>query len=177
MPAHLVTPRLLLRPFQPDDRDAVIALLSDPRNTRYMHFATWTDEQRHRWFERCLAQRSDATNWGITCNSLADVIGWFGIGGATHPSVAGERSFGYLLDHAHWNRGYMTEVLRAVLAYEFYTRGAPRLTATCEVANVASARVMEKVGMHWECTVRDTDGEGNWAERHHYAIDRDEHGA
>ncbi len=66
----------------------------------------------------------------------------------------------------------MTEALRAVLDHEFGTRGMPRLHATCETANPASARVMEKAGLRRELTVRDTDSEGNWAERHHYVIDR-----
>ena len=29
---------------------------------------------------------------------------------------------------------------------------------------------MEKAGMQYVKTVRDTDEEGNWAERHHYGI-------
>ncbi len=62
-----------------------------------------------------------------------------------------------------------------MLAYEFGTRGAPRLRATCDVANPASARVMEKVGMRREKTVYDADFEGNWAQRHHYAIGKAEY--
>lgn len=89
--------------------------------------------------------------------------------------MPGERSFGYLLARAHWNRGYMTEALRAVLVYEFGTRGTPRVSATCEVENGASARVLEKAGMRLEKTVRDADFEGNWAVRHHYAINRAEY--
>jgi RimJ/RimL family protein N-acetyltransferase len=64
----------------------------------------------------------------------------------------------------------MTEALRALLAYEFDTRAAPRLRATCNIANPASARVMEKVGMRRERTVFDANFAGNPTQWHHYAI-------
>lgn len=154
-------------------------MLSDPVTTRYMHFATWTEDQRRQWLDWCVTNaqqpEADATNWAMTRRDSRDVIGWFGIGTSSDTAVPGERGFGYLLNRASWNQGYMTEALRAVLAYEFGTRGAPRLRATCDIANPASARVMEKVGMRREKTVYDADFEGNWAHRHRYAIMKTEY--
>lgn len=176
----LETPRLLLRPFAPEDWPAVHAMLSDSEATRYMHFAHWTEHQRRQWFDQCMATAQEAEpeafNWAMTRREADDVIGWFGIGNASHPTVRDERSFGYLLNPAFWNQGYMTEALRAVLGYEFGLRGTPQVSATCEIANVASSRVMEKAGMRREKTVYDADFEGNWAYRHHYAITRAEYG-
>jgi RimJ/RimL family protein N-acetyltransferase len=175
MTPHLETPRLVLRPFAPGDWAAVNAMLSDPEAIRYMHFARWTEERRREWFDWCVvdAQQPDGDtfNWAIARKDPGDVIGWFGIGGSE------ERGFGYLLDRAAWNQGFMTEALRAVLAYEFGSRGAPRLRATCDAANPASARVMEKVGMRHEKTVVDAHFEGNWARRHHYCITNAEYEA
>jgi ribosomal-protein-alanine N-acetyltransferase len=156
-------------------------MLSDPVATRYMHFAHWTDDQRRQWFDWCIerAQTDDdePAMWVIARKEDDAVIGWFGIGGMSDPVEHGERSFGYLLDRAFWRQGYMTEALRAVLDYEFGVRGTPRVSATCEITNVASARVMEKAGMRRETTVYDADLEGNWAHRHHYAITGAEHQA
>ncbi len=181
MTPHLETARLILRQFAPCDWDAVNTMLSDPVTTRYMHFATWTEGQRRRWFDWCVtnAQQADAgaINWAITRLDSGDVIGWFGIGTRRDAAVPCERSFGYLLSRALWNQGYMTEALHAVLAFEFDARSAPRLRATCDIANVASARVMEKVGMLREKTVYDADFDGNWAHRHHYAIIKAEYDA
>src|SRR5262245_39917789 len=113
MTPHLSTPRLALRAFAPDDWDAIAAMLADPEATRYMHFARWTTEQRRRWFDWCLAdaQQSDADGcqWAVVRADTQEVIGWFGIGAADTAVVAGERVFGYLLDRACWNQGYMTE--------------------------------------------------------------------
>jgi RimJ/RimL family protein N-acetyltransferase len=67
----------------------------------------------------------------------------------------------------------MTEALRGVIAHEFGILGTRRITATCETDNLASARVMSKAGMRYEQTIDGTDFEGNWAQRFHYAIERE----
>jgi [ribosomal protein S5]-alanine N-acetyltransferase len=181
MTPRLETPRLILRPFVSGDWPTVNAMVSNPEAIRYMHFAHWTEEQRRRWFDWCVTSAEEAgsetMNWAICRKEAGDVIGWFGIGGASRPAVPGERSFGYLLDPAFWNQGYMTEALRAVLRYEFTLRGTPQVRATCETANVASLRVMEKAGMHLEKTVYDADFEGNRAHRHHSIMTRAEYEA
>lgn len=153
-------------------------MVSDPEAIRYMHFAHWNEDRRRQWFDWCVASAEapdDATSWAIVRKETKDVIGWFGIGNASAPSVPGERSFGYLLDPAFWGQGFMTEALRAVLDYELRVRGTAQVSATCEIPNGASARVMEKAGMRREKTVYDADFEGNWAHRHHYVISRAEY--
>lgn len=181
MTPRLETPRLVLRQFAPSDWDAVNTMMSDAETSRFMHFATWTEDQRRQWFNGCVMNvpqppdDADTFYWAITRKDSGEVLGWFGIGTSSDAAVSGERSFGYLLDRTYWDQGYMTEALRAVLAYEFGTRSAPRLQATCDVANPASARVMEKVGMRREKTVFDAVFEGDLVQRHHYAITRAEY--
>lgn len=181
MTPRLETRRLILRQFAPEQWYAVNAMLCDPATTRYMHFASWTVNQRRKWLDWCVANgeqpEADVINWAIARKGTGDVIGWFGIGTSSETTIPGERSFGYLLHRAFWNQGYMTEVLRAVLAYEFDTLGTLRLHATCDIANIASARVMEKVGMSRSKTVYDADFEGNWGHRHHYTITEAEYEA
>lgn len=182
MVPRLVTARLILRQFAPGDWDAVNTMLSDPEATRFMDFATWTDERRRQWFNGCVANVSlppddaDAFYWAITRIDTGEVIGWFGIGTSSDAAVPGERRFGYLLSRLCWNQGYMTEALRSVLEDEFGVRGTPRLHATCSVANPASGRVMEKAGMRREETVFDAVSEGD-SDQLHYAITRAEYEA
>jgi RimJ/RimL family protein N-acetyltransferase len=139
-----------------------------------MHFSSWDSADRRNFFQWILENNrnpsSDSIQWAIELKSSGEMIGWFGIGGASHPAVAGERSFGYILSRSSWGNGYMTEALRAIIAFEFETLQTPILRATCETDNLASARVMEKAGMRWIKTVVDDDFEGNRAERHHYGI-------
>ena len=179
---QLVTPRLILRPFAAADWDAVHTLLADPLTTRFMHFAELTEDEGREWFDGCVAnaQQPDVNPrfWAIARRDSSAVIGWLGIGTSDEPdAAAGERSFGYLLDHRWWNQGYMTEALRAVLADEFGPRGTPVVSATCDVTNPASARVMEKAGLRRERTAFETDAAGNRTQHHHYAITKTEYDA
>jgi [ribosomal protein S5]-alanine N-acetyltransferase len=61
---------------------------------------------------------------------------------------------GYWLGLPHWNRGYMTEAARAVVAFGFARLGLVRIQATCYPRNPASAKVMQKVGMVYEGLLR-----------------------
>lgn len=174
----LNTQRLVLREFLVTDWDSINRFLSDPEVNRYMHFAKYDQARRRAWFDWCLeidqVPDRDIYNWAIALPDTDQIIGWLGIGSPSYPTMTGERDFGYALDQAYWNQGYMTEALRAVLTYEFQELGTLRIFATVETANIASARVMEKVGMRYEGTFHNSDFEGNWADRHRYGVSSDE---
>ena len=55
--------------------------------------------------------------------------------------------FGWRLAKEFWGRGYTTEAATAIRDYSFGKLGIPQLTATARVQNVASIRVMKKLGM------------------------------
>jgi RimJ/RimL family protein N-acetyltransferase len=57
---------------------------------------------------------------------------------------------GYVLARPYWGRGYMTEALRALIAWALKQKSIFRVWAVCDVDNIASARVMEKAGMQRE---------------------------
>lgn len=174
----LATKRLILRDFVPPDWAALSAFLSDPDVTHFMHFANYSEADLRDWFDGCLensqSERQTAYNWAIVLKASEKLIGWFGIGGPSKPSMPGERDFGFALNKQFWGNGYMTEALQAVLAYEFEHLETKRIFATCETENTASARVMQKAGMQYEGTFYEADFEGNEANRHQYAISRGE---
>jgi [ribosomal protein S5]-alanine N-acetyltransferase len=66
----------------------------------------------------------------------------------------GLAELGYWLGVPFWNRGYMTEAAAEVLRYGFVERGLRRIFACCFARNAGSARVMEKIGMRHEGTLR-----------------------
>ena len=164
------TERLTLRDFTLADWDAINAIVTNPAVTRYMHFAHWDEAKRRAWLSQMVAEARDPDRCGysraITVRATGEVIGWFFIGGDSD-----ERGVGYALSPANWGQGYMPEAAHAIFAYEFATLGTRRITAECETANTASARVMQKCGMSYVKTAYDQDFEGNWAWRHHYEID------
>ena len=80
------------------------------------------------------------------------------------------------LDPAHHGRGYATEMVRAALDLAFGDLGLHRVTAGCFADNVASWRVMEKVGMRREQHgIRDGwHAELGWVDGYTYAVLADE---
>jgi len=170
----LETGRLVLRDFALTDWEAINSILSDPDVTRFMHFAAWDEGQRRAWLEQIAQEAQEphqiAYNRAITLRADGLLIGWFGIGGTMHPSEEGTRECGYALGRHWWGQGYMPEAARAVFAYEFSRLGTARIIAECDVLNTASARVMQKSGMHYEGTSYEVDPEGHWAGSHHYSI-------
>jgi RimJ/RimL family protein N-acetyltransferase len=87
-----------------------------------------------------------------------------------------EAGIGYLIDPAHAGHGYATEIATALLELAFNDLGLHRVTAGCFADNVASWRVMEKVGMR-----REQHGVGDswhaelgWIDGYTYAILDDE---
>jgi hypothetical protein len=55
--------------------------------------------------------------------------------------------FGWYLAPRFWGRGYATEISSLFLAFGFENLGLPAILATCDPANLASRRVLEKSGL------------------------------
>jgi len=82
-----------------------------------------------------------------------------------------DASVGYLLRRDAWGVGYATEATRALVDYGFGTLGVHRIWATCDVDNVASARVLEKTGMRREGILRSHMPHGDgWRDSYLYAL-------
>ncbi len=75
--------------------------------------------------------------------------------GAVSCCVAGHSAdYGYVLNRRFWGHGYATEASRAIVDWVFSVPSVWRLSATCDTANVASARVLEKSGLSREGLLR-----------------------
>lgn len=175
----LETTRLVLRPIDPSDWDALNAMMSDTVAMEHMDFKSWTEEQRRELFDAGVElgkqPNPDRDGWAIERTDSRAVIGWIWIGIPNDPTTDDEISVAYALARSHWNHGFMTEALRAVLAYEFETQNTPQVSAHCRTANGASARVMEKAGMGRVGSNYEADSEGNQWHQHHYVITRAEY--
>jgi ribosomal-protein-alanine N-acetyltransferase len=92
-----------------------------------------SDRSLHAWF----------TYWLIVTKESPFGVGLIGFKG--EPNAEGETEIGYGLDEAYWNRGYMTETLRAMCDWAFSQPECKAVTAET-VLNPASDRVLEKLG-------------------------------
>ena len=146
------TERLLIRDFVPDDWRAVHAFLSDPHLTKHTSFHKRTEQDTKQFVDECVFHNNQvprfAHNCAIVLRSTRELVGWIGFG---HPDEKGiaDRSFGYALHRDHWNRGYMTESLTAMLRFCFVDLGVESVFAEHREQNPASGRVMDKAGMRY----------------------------
>lgn len=75
-----------------------------------------------------------------------------------------------------WGKGYATEVLRKVASFLFDQVGVELIVAKHYETNPASGRVMQKIGMKYDATLRDRiiDKDGNRIASVHYSLKKDE---
>lgn len=103
--------------------------------------------------EASRSQGGRSVNWAIRRTSdgfLVGGVGFLGLKiGQTHKA-----EIGYFLAKPFWGSGLMTEVVRAVSNYGFQEFSLSRITAHVFDFNLASARVLEKAGYHYEGTLR-----------------------
>ena len=178
----LTSTRLVLRDFIHSDWDDLYTIIGDTQTVRYMHFRDMDASACREWFlgsiDNSTIPAPDAYNWAITLQHAPHIIiGWLGIGSASHPRYEGERDFGYVLHKKYWNQGIMREALRTVLTFEFDTLGTPWISATHSILNPASGRVMRAVGMRYTHTIADIDADGMPSAEACYVIQNSTHHA
>lgn len=61
---------------------------------------------------------------------------------------------GYWIGKPYWGRGFASEAAKAMISFGFENLGLHRIQARSFARNPASARVLEKVGMHFEGLLR-----------------------
>ena len=152
---ELETSRLVLRPLKMKDAKDIFAYASDPDVARYVLWEphkTVADTRNYIRYIRALYHRGLPASWAVTLRESGQVIGTIGFMWYSDANSAAE--VGYSFSKAHWNMGYATEALRAVIDSVFRTLPVNRLEAQHDVRNPASGRVMEKCGMRKEGVLR-----------------------
>jgi RimJ/RimL family protein N-acetyltransferase len=145
---ELETQRLRLRLFSLDDLDELALIFSDPLVLKYL--ATGRAATREETRTALLSmirhwQRHGYGRWAVVELATNRLIGYGGL-----RSFDGTPELVYLLARAYWNRGLATEMARASLEYGFTQRQFEHIIALTRPDNLASRRVMEKIGMSYE---------------------------
>ena len=141
------TERLLLKPVTMAELHSTHAYASDLENTRLMMFLPYANlaETRQSIREAILQWEKPQPHH----LEFAIFEGKSHIGGITlyfldDPS---EGELGWVLHKNHWGKGYTTEAAGAMLAYAREHWHIRRMIACCDSENIASKRVIEKLGM------------------------------
>ena len=149
----IATARLILRTPTISDADAVYTeYAQDPDVTRYL---SWKPHQRIETVEAFLSESLSSQDkgnrwiWAITVRGSDRVVGMIDARVADH-----QLNCGYVLAKRCWGNGFMPEGLLPIIDWGLSQSQIHRAWAFCDVENRASARVLEKVGMQKEGTLR-----------------------
>ena len=146
----LETQRLILRSFQMTDLDAMAAIDADPKVYEFLP-AIGTRENTAAGIQRIMdhEEQKGFSLYAVELKTTHEMIGWIGLmtpSFEAHFTPAIE--IGWRLASQHWNTGYATEGAKAVLDYAFTTLGLEEVVSFTTRNNIASRRVMEKIGLH-----------------------------
>jgi RimJ/RimL family protein N-acetyltransferase len=170
------TPRLILRPYDPDDDNDVAdayAMYADPEVVRYLSGQVVPDleTQRARLRDRrdfYSALNNRTGTWAIAARDTGRVVGTvmlkqlprsapdFVTGNdpsrpflpaTSAADLTDDYEVGWHLARAHWGKGYATEAARAMLQYGFDELKLDAIYAVVNPANAASIRVARRLGM------------------------------
>jgi len=149
------TERIILRKMSLNDAKDMFEYAQDSEVSKYTGWYTHNSIQDTKLFLQYTInnyKNNHISNWGIVHKAEEKFIGTAGF---IDWNIEHSRAeIGYTLSGKYWRKGYMTEVVNAIIYFGFTTMMLNRIEAKCVIENIASARVMEKVGMKYEGILR-----------------------
>ena len=108
--------------------------------------------------------------WFLITKKDGTRIGYFGVG-----LVGPYWEIGYVLIPSERGKGYCTEATQIAVDYLFMSKNIARIQAITLSENIASQKVLEKVGFKKEGTLRSSlFTRGKWTDEYIYSIIREE---
>jgi [ribosomal protein S5]-alanine N-acetyltransferase len=147
----LRTQRLILRELVPEDAEAIFAIRGDYEVTRLNTGEAYYRVEQAAALIRSIRNAYDEQSelrWGITLKGTNVVIGMCGYNYWVRRDYRG--CIGYDLARAYWGQGIMTEAVRSVIRFGFERMQLNRIEADASAENIASIRVLEKLGFKQE---------------------------
>lgn len=156
---QLKTPRLTLRKFC--DQDVLPSFqnwCNDPRVTTYLtwqpHFSVAVTNQV---FSDWIRRYSDPAfyQWAIVLDSINQCIGTISVVHCNEEINA--VTIGYCIGSQWWHQGITSEAFAAVIDFLFQQVKVNRIESRHDVNNPNSGKVMQKCGLTYEGTLRQSD--------------------
>ena len=168
------TERLLLRPFDDGDLDAVFAMQSLPEVAEYLYWEPRGRGEVAQQLERLksmtrIDESSDSLRLAAVRKDTGALVGDYSL--QLHGREHGQGEIGYITHPAHQGLGFATEGSLPLLRLGFDVLELHRIFASCDGRNTASARVMERLGMRREAHFRENElVKGVWTDELIYAM-------
>jgi RimJ/RimL family protein N-acetyltransferase len=154
---ELTTERFFLLQVLPEDQQFIFDGLSHPDiipfyGVRYDSFEATKNQME--WYEKNYDEGKGIA-WKIIDKITGKRIGV--VAYYFHKPEHKKAEIGFWIFPRYWNKGITTEVLRAVVKYCHEKKDIHRLEAFVEEGNVASSRVLEKLGFVYEGTMKECE--------------------
>ena len=143
----ITTPRLILRPFTGADVDPMHRILNGEGVLRYF---PPTDPPARDRVQRMISgllkhwEERGYGLWAVESQASGELIGRCGL---QFLPDTGEVEVDFIFGREFWGQGFATEAARASLQYGFDELGLERVVGIVHLENMASQRVLEKLGM------------------------------
>ncbi len=153
MPPPLLTDRLHLRPPSPADEAEFFQLNTDTRVLRYINGGRpMSKKESTADLQRRLATADKPLGyWVVESKDTGQFYGWAAL---KQLDQTEKIEIGYRLRYSAWGRGIATETATRVLAYGFEVIQLPCIWGVAMPGNLASRRVLEKIGLQYRGTGR-----------------------
>ena len=141
----LETERLIMRPLVESDIDEIFAMRSDEDIMRFIREPQGRNESLD-WI-KLVSARWDTEKLGFCAvveKRTGRFLGWCGI---WRLKETNELEIGYAIEKTYWGKGFATEAAAKFIEYAFENIKPDKIVAVAEPENLASRRVMEKIGM------------------------------
>ena len=143
----LVTERLILRPWRPEDFEPYARFSADEASMRYLGRDGRPTDAAETWRTICLFighwYLRGYTLWAVEERASGEFVGRVG---PWKPEGWPDLEIGWAVDRSRWGRGYATEAARAAADWVYRTLKADHVVHFIQEANVRSIRVAEKLG-------------------------------
>ena len=141
----LETERLILREFKLSDARALFKLNSDPEVVKYTGDKAFKsiDEAKQFLSNYTDYQINGYGRWAMITKLDHEFIGWCGL----KLNEESQIDLGFRIFRNHWNKGFASEAAKACLDYGFNHYGFKKIIGRVVSDNIASIKVLEKLGM------------------------------
>ena len=149
------TKNLILRHLNEDDLEGMFALDSDPLVHKYLGnkpITTKKEAESYILSNITEHKKRGIARWAAIEKSSGDFIGWSGLrlnSDLTYNNTTNFYDVGYRFIPKYWGKGYATESSVVAVDYFFNVMKRDLLCGIAEIGNIASNRVLQKIGLQF----------------------------
>ena len=145
----LETDRFILRELNVDDAKSFYELNLNPNVVKYTGDKAFANiEEAYNFLNSYKEYETNGYGrWAVIDKSNSDFLGWCGL---KYAHELNETDIGFRFFEKHWNKGFATESAKACLKYGFEKLNLKTIFGKAMAENVASIKVLEKLGLKYE---------------------------